>query len=115
MAARNAASARIAKAIERKMAEAGITRQQLAEKVGAQTGRTPGRQWLSRTLSGGSHFTVQVPSEIPNDLLREVATAIDPKRGNELAVELARMVGFDDPIVSADGRRISDFPPDADE
>lgn len=91
MPARNAASARIAKAIEREMAEAGITRQQLADKVAAQTGRKPGRQWLSRTLSGGSHFTVQVPSEIPNDLLREVANAIDPKRGNQLAVELAKL------------------------
>jgi hypothetical protein len=91
MPARNAASARIAQAIELKMAEAGITRQQLATKVAEQTGRKPGRQWLSRTLSGGSHFTVQVPSEIPNDLLREVANAIDPDRGNELAVELAKL------------------------
>lgn len=72
------------------MTDAGITRQELAKRLRV-NGRTVGRQFLSRTLSGGSHFTVMVPSEVPNDLLREVATAIDPKRGPELAAELAKL------------------------
>lgn len=88
---RSTASARIAERIRALMAREGIDRNQLADRIERQTGKRPGRQWLSRTLSGGSHFTVQVPSEVPNDLLRQVASAIDAERGAELAVELAKL------------------------
>jgi hypothetical protein len=88
---RSAVSARIAERVRQEMARRGIDRNQLVERIEQQTGRRHGRQWLSRTLNGGSHLTVPRPSEVPNDLLREIASAIDPQRGPELAVELAKL------------------------
>lgn len=93
MAARSEASALIAEAIEREMNKRGLTRADVLKNIEKETGARPGRQWASRTFSGGSHFTVQVPSEIPNDLLRQVVAGIepDPDKAERLTARLAKL------------------------
>jgi hypothetical protein len=93
VAARNEASARIAEAIEKEMTKRDLSRADVLNRIEARTGKRPGRQWASRTFSGGSHFTVQVPSEVPNDLLKEVVSAIepDPERAEKLSAKLGRI------------------------
>lgn len=93
MATRNEASARIAEAIQEEMDKRELSRGDVLDRIAARTGKRPGRQWASRTFGGGSHFTKQVPSEIPNDLLMELVSAIepDPKRAARLAVELGKL------------------------
>jgi hypothetical protein len=94
VAARNQASAAIAEAIEQEMTKRGLTRSDILDRIAAKTGKRPGRQWASRTFSGGSHFTVQVPSEFPNELLEQLASAIepdDPAKAIDLAYSLGKL------------------------
>lgn len=93
MAARSEASATIAEAIEREMNKRGLTRADVLDRIEKETGARPGRQWASRTFSGGSHFTVQVPSEVPNDLLVQLVSAIEPDgdKAQRLAARLGRL------------------------
>jgi hypothetical protein len=98
VAARNPASAKIAEAIQKEMTAREMTRADVLKRVEAQTGTRPGRQWASRTFSGGSHFTVQVPSEIPNELLTLIAHAIepDPDVADVLAGRLGKLATSED-------------------
>lgn len=93
MAARNEASERIAQALAKEMTKRGLSRAQVLDRIASKTGNRPGRQWASRTFSGGSHFTVQVPSEVPNDLLRDLVSAIepDPEQAEKLAARLGKL------------------------
>jgi hypothetical protein len=91
VAARNEASAKIAEALQEEMAKRGLTRADVVKRIEEHTGRKPGRQWVSRTLSGGSHFTELAPTEVPNELLRQVVSAIEPNQGK--AEKLARDLG----------------------